>query len=139
MANFKEHTAAFEARKVKVIAASVETRDVAEQLGSDLGLDFPIGYGLNEREVASATGAFYDAEGFSGQGGSLHATGFILDEEGHVRTSLYSNGALGRLLPDQCISYIDTFKGLPVGAVPTKVAPETLALYAVPDDVSKTR
>ena len=134
MANFKQYTAEFRAVDAKLIVASVEPRDVAEQLRSELGLDFPIGYGLNERAVASATGAFYEAEGF-GQGPFLHATGFILDDDGRVRISAYSNGALGRLLPDQCLSYIDSFTGVPVGGVPTNVSPETLAPYAVGDYV----
>ena len=106
---------------MKLIAASVEPREVAEQLRSELGLDFPIGSSLGERAVASASGAFYEAEGF-GQGPFLHATGFILDEDGKVRITVYSNGALGRLQPDHCLSCIDAFTGVPVVEVPTEVS-----------------
>jgi len=39
-----------------------------------------------------------------------------------LRISLYSNGAIGRLQADQCLAYINAFKGLAVGELPTQAA-----------------
>jgi hypothetical protein len=45
--------------------------------------------------VSAATGAVVDpGRGF------LRSTGFVLDPEGRVVVSVYSTGAIGRLLPD---------------------------------------
>ncbi|MBW1882175.1 MAG: redoxin domain-containing protein [Deltaproteobacteria bacterium] len=120
MANYAEQMAEFASRDVKVIAASVDPLGLAEQLSSKLDLDFRLGYGLDKEEIASATGAFYEAKGNfeAGRAGFLHATGFILDDEGKVRLALYSTGAIGRLTPQDCLGYIDAFKGVPLGELP---------------------
>ena len=120
MASYGERAADFASRDIRVIAASVDPFGRVEELGSKLGLDFPLGYGLDKEEVASATGAFYEAQGNfeAGRAGFLHATGFILDDDGRVRLALYSTGAIGRLTPDDCIGYIDAFKGVPLGELP---------------------
>ena len=121
MADYGDKAAEFESRGVKLISASVDTADRAEQLSSELALDFPLGYGLDREEIASATGAFYEAEGNfeAGKGGFLHATGFILDDDGKVRVAVYSTGAVGRLTPKDCLGYIDAFKGVPLGELPS--------------------
>ncbi len=121
MANYGEHTAEFESRGVKVIAASVDPLPMAERLSSELDLGFRLGYGLDKEEISSATGAFYEAKGNfeAGRAGFLHATGFILDDDGKVRLALYSTGAMGRLTPKDCLGYIDAFKGVPLGELPS--------------------
>ena len=122
MANFGEHTAEFESHNVKVIAASVDPLATVERLSLDLDLDLRLGYGLDKQEVSSATGAFYEAKGNfeAGRAGFLHATGFILDDDGKVRLALYSTGAVGRLTPQDCLGYIGTFKGVPLGELPRR-------------------
>jgi hypothetical protein len=51
--------------------------------------------------VAEATGAFVDPEG-----GYLQSTGFVLDPGGKVVISVYSSGAIGRLVPDDVVGLI---------------------------------
>jgi len=125
LANYRDKAAEFESRGVKLISASVDPADRAEQLSSELELDLRLGirlgYGLDREEIASATGAFYEAEGNfgAGKGGFLHATGFILDDDGKVRIAVYSTGAVGRLTPEDCLGYIDAFKGVPLGELPS--------------------
>ncbi len=106
---------------MKVIAASVDPLPIAEGFISELDLKFRLGYGLDKEEISSATGAFYEAKGNfeAGRAGFLHATGFILDDEGKVRLALYSTGAMGRLTPEDCLAYIDAFKGVPLGELPS--------------------
>jgi hypothetical protein len=50
---------------------------------------------------------------------SLHDTrGFKPDRQTSV--ALYSTGALGRLTPQDCLGYIDAFKGVPLGELPSR-------------------
>jgi hypothetical protein len=51
--------------------------------------------------IAELTGAFVnDDPAF------LQSTGFILDPEGKVIVSVYSSGAIGRLVPDDVIGLV---------------------------------
>jgi peroxiredoxin len=59
------------------------------------GLTFPVGYGADARKVADLTGAFVNPDPVY-----LQSTGFVLDPEGKVVVSVYSSGAIGRLVPD---------------------------------------
>jgi hypothetical protein len=64
-------------------------------------LTFPVGYGADARFVAEATGAFVnDAPTF------LQSTGFVLDPDGQVVVSVYSSGAIGRLVPEDVVGLI---------------------------------
>ncbi len=70
------------------------------------GLTFPVGHSADAAAVSAATGAFVDP-----RGGFLQATGFILDPHGRVLISVYSSGAIGRLMPDDVagmITYLRT-------------------------------
>ena len=51
--------------------------------------------------VAAATGAFVNDEPRY-----LQSTGFVLDPEGRVVVSVYSSGAIGRLVPGDVIGLI---------------------------------
>jgi len=121
LASYNDRLADFESRDVDLIIASVDPLPIVERLASELGLGFPLGYGLNKEEVSAATGAFYEAKGIfeAGKAGFLHATGFILDNDGMIRLALYSTGAMGRLTPDDCLGYIDAFQGVPLGELPS--------------------
>ena len=51
--------------------------------------------------VSAATGAFVDPAG-----GFLQSTGFVLDPAGNVVVSVYSSGAIGRLVPEDVMGLI---------------------------------
>jgi hypothetical protein len=59
------------------------------------GLTFPVGFGADARVVADLTGAFVNPEPVY-----LQSTGFVLDPQGKVVVSVYSSGAIGRLVPE---------------------------------------
>jgi hypothetical protein len=59
------------------------------------GLRFPVGHSALARAVADATGAFVNDDPVY-----LQSTGFVLDPAGRVLVSVYSSGAIGRLVPD---------------------------------------
>jgi hypothetical protein len=65
------------------------------------GLTFPVGHSADARVVAEATGAFVNDGPTYPQ-----STGFVLDPEGKVVVSVYSSGAIGRLVPEDVVGLI---------------------------------
>jgi hypothetical protein len=64
-------------------------------------LTFPVGYGADAPAVAALTGAFVNP-------GPVHlqSAGFVLDPAGNVVVSVYSSGAIGRLVPDDVLGLV---------------------------------
>jgi peroxiredoxin len=80
---------------VRVTALSVDDRDTTAALVAKHGLTFPVGHSADARKLAELTGAFVNQEPLY-----LQSTGFVLDPDGRVVVSVYSSGAIGRLVPD---------------------------------------
>jgi peroxiredoxin len=59
------------------------------------GLTFPLGHSADARAIAAPTGAFVNEDPLY-----LQSTGFLLDPRGKVVVSVYSSGAIGRLVPE---------------------------------------
>ena len=79
----------------KVVALSVDDESATAALIAKHGLSFPVGHSADAAAISAATGAFTDpARGY------LQSTGFVLDPAGRVIVSVYSSGAIGRLVPD---------------------------------------
>jgi peroxiredoxin len=85
----------------QVIALSVDDEATTTELVSKHGLTFPVGYGADAHAVAKVTGAFVNPEPVF-----LQSTGFILDPTGRVVVSVYSSGAIGRLVPEDVVGMI---------------------------------
>ena len=96
----------FDAKGIRVLAASADDRDTAQETVRKYKLKFPIGYGLDANAVAESLGAFYDEER-----AFLQVTEFIIQPDGSVGTALYSTGGMGRLSPKQCVGWIEYMKG----------------------------
>jgi peroxiredoxin len=86
---------------VFVVALSVDDEATTKELVAKHGLTFPVGHSADARGVAAATGAFVNDEPTY-----LQSTGFVLDPEGRVVVSVYSSGAIGRLVPDDVVGLI---------------------------------
>jgi peroxiredoxin len=84
-----------------VVALSVDDEATTAELVARHKLTFPVGFGADAPVVSAATGAFVDREG-----GYLQSTGFVLDPSGKVVISVYSSGAIGRLVPDDVVGLI---------------------------------
>lgn len=80
---------------VGVAALSVDDEETTAALIAKLRLAFPVGYGADARKVAELTGAFVNPDPLY-----LQSTGFVLDPDGKVVVSVYSSGAIGRLVPE---------------------------------------
>jgi peroxiredoxin len=85
----------------KVVALSVDDEATTRELIAKHDLAFPVGFSADARRVAAATGAFVNDEPTY-----LQSTGFVLDPNGEVVVSVYSSGAIGRLVPEDVIGLI---------------------------------
>ena len=85
----------------KIVALSVDDEATTQDLIAKHGLQFPVGHSADARAVANATGAFVNDDPLY-----LQSTGFVLDRRGRVVVSVYSSGAIGRLVPEDVIGLI---------------------------------
>ena len=86
---------------IRVIALSVDDEATTAELAAKRGLTFPLGYGADAPAVATLTGAFVNPDPVY-----LQSTGFVLDPAGDVVVSVYSSGAIGRLVPEDVIGLV---------------------------------
>jgi peroxiredoxin len=80
---------------IRVVALSVDDEAATTELIAKHGLTYPVGFGADAPAVAALTGAFVNPDPVY-----LQSTGFVLDPAGNVVVSVYSSGAIGRLVPD---------------------------------------
>jgi peroxiredoxin len=85
----------------KVVALSVDDEATTRELIAKHGLTFPVGHSADARAVAEVTGAFVNDEPTF-----LQSTGFVLDPNGRVVVSVYSSGAIGRLVPEDVVGLV---------------------------------
>ena len=85
----------------KVVALSVDDEATSAALVAKHHLDFPVGHSADADAVAAATGAFTNTDPHH-----LQSTGFVLAPDGTVLTAVYSNGAIGRLVPDDVVGLL---------------------------------
>jgi hypothetical protein len=76
-------------------------RSWCKRLITKLGLTYPVGHSADARSIAELTGAFVNPEPVY-----LQTTGFVLDPAGKVVVSVYSSGAIGRLVPEDVIGLV---------------------------------
>jgi peroxiredoxin len=86
---------------VRVVALSVDDEATTRALIDKHGLTFPVGHGADATAVRETLGAFV-----SGDPEYLQSTGIVLDPDGRVIVSVYSSGAIGRLVPEDVIGLI---------------------------------
>jgi peroxiredoxin len=84
-----------------VVALSVDDESTTQALIAKHGLNFPVGYGADAEAIAEATGAFVNPDPKY-----LQSTGFVLGPDGRVVVSVYSSGAIGRLVPEDVVGLI---------------------------------
>jgi peroxiredoxin len=85
----------------RVVALSVDDEATTKALIDKHGLSFPVGHSADAHAVADTTGAFVNDDPLH-----LQSTGFVLDPNGHVIVSVYSSGAIGRLVPEDVIGLV---------------------------------
>ena len=86
---------------VSVAALSADGETNTPGLIAKHGLRFPVGHSADARAIAASTGAFVNDDPVY-----LQSAGFVLDPGGQVVVSVYSSGAIGRLVPEDVIGLI---------------------------------
>jgi peroxiredoxin len=86
---FEENREALEAKGVKIVAASVDDEEKAGEIAAGKG--FPFGYGVT-REDADKLGSWWEE-----RRGIIQPSEFLLNPEGKVMASSYSDGPIGRI------------------------------------------
>ena len=86
---------------VQVVALSVDDEAATAGLIAKHSLTFPVGFGADVRAIAGLTGAFVNPDPVY-----LQATGFVLDPDGRVVVSVYSSGAIGRIVPEDVVGLV---------------------------------
>jgi len=80
---------------IRVAALWVDDEQTTAEFTAKHGLTFPLGHSADARAVAALTGAFVNEDPLY-----LQSAGFVLDPQGTVIVSVYSSGAIGRLVPE---------------------------------------
>lgn len=86
---------------IKIAALSVDDEETTTEQIRRHGLTFPVGHSADAGTIAAATGAFVNPEPVY-----LQSTGFVLDATGKVVVSVYSSGAIGRLVPEDVLGLV---------------------------------
>ncbi|MSO80141.1 MAG: redoxin domain-containing protein [Alphaproteobacteria bacterium] len=89
MGGFASSKAEFDKLNVKVVAASVDQLDKAQEVANEL--NFPVGYGVT-RDIADRLGSWWEE-----RRQIIQPSEFILNAENKVMASSYSDGPLGRI------------------------------------------
>ena len=85
----------------RVVALSVDDEATTRAMIEKYRLEFPVGHSADADAVGALTGAFVNAEPKH-----LQSTGFVLSPEGDVLVSVYSSGAIGRLVPEDVVGMV---------------------------------
>ena len=88
-------------RNIRVVALSVDDEATTRELIAKHGLTFPVGHSADARAIAHETGAFLNEEPLF-----VQSTGFVLSPDGRVIVSVYSSGAIGRLVPEDVLGMV---------------------------------
>ncbi|MBR7831131.1 peroxiredoxin family protein [Actinospica sp. MGRD01-02] len=90
---------------IRVVALSVDDAATTKELAAKHNLTFPLGHSADAHETAELTGAFANPDPVY-----LQSTGFVLNPEGKVVVSVYSSGAIGRLVPEDVLGLVRYIK-----------------------------
>ena len=102
---FQRQTEKLDGLDVKIVSLSVDDEATARELIARHGLTFPVGHSADAAAIHDATGALVNADPVH-----LQSTGFVLDPDGNVVVSVYSSGAIGRLVPDDVVGLVNYVK-----------------------------
>jgi peroxiredoxin len=102
LADFQGRINEFNEKGIKIIAVSVDNLENAQKIVERSKLTFPLAYGIDAKDFACMTGAFFDDKK-----GFLHATAFIIRPDGTLEDAVYSTGPIGRLMAADALMLID--------------------------------
>jgi peroxiredoxin len=86
---------------IRVAALWVDDEETTAEFTAKNGITFPLGHSADARAITELTGAFVNEDPLY-----LQSTGFVLDPLGAVIVSVYSSGAIGRLVPEDVVGLV---------------------------------
>ena len=96
---------ALDAAGITVVSLSVDDEATSHELSGARHLNFPLAHSADLAEVSTALGTYVNQDP-----PYLQASGFILAPDGRVLLSVYSSGAIGRLVPDDVVGMVTYLK-----------------------------
>ena len=104
MGGFAANKAEFDKLNVKVVAASVDPLDKAQEVASEL--NFPVGYGVT-RDIADQLGSWWED-----RRQIIQPSEFVLNAENKVMASSYSDGPLGRIDAGDVVRLVNFYQSM---------------------------
>ena len=102
MVGFEKERETLEGMGVRIVAASVDPLDKAEEVANEVG--FPVGFGVT-REVADRLGSWWED-----RRSIVQPSEFLLDADDKVVISSYSDGPLGRVEAEDVVRLVDFYE-----------------------------
>lgn len=102
MVGYAENKDEFDKLGVKVVAASVDPVDKAQEVADEV--NFPVGFGVS-REIADTLGSWWED-----RRQIIQPSEFIVGADGNVVASSYSDGPLGRIDAGDVIKMVNFYE-----------------------------
>jgi peroxiredoxin len=102
LAAWQEDSAALAEMGVEIVAASVEPREVVEEMATKAGVKFRMAYGVTPKD-AETLGSWWSDQ----RDGYIQPTEFLLGRGGTVLGAMYASGPVGRISPDEAVHFIE--------------------------------
>lgn len=94
---------------IGVLSLSADSLESARTVVREQQLGFPVGYGASVEAVARKLGVYYEPHpGHTAP--HLHSAGFVLGPGGKVLVAVYSSGAIGRLVWQDVLGFVQYVK-----------------------------
>ena len=103
MAAWQKDQKALAEMGVAIVGASVEPKEVVQEMATKSGVTFPMAYGVS-REDANLLGSWWSDD----RGGYIQPTEFLLGRGGTVLGAMYASGPVGRISPDEAVHFIES-------------------------------
>ena len=94
---------------IGVVSLSADPQEKAAAMVSDQKLEFPVAFGASVRGVAEVLGVYYDPHP-TDKAPYLQSAGFVLGPGENVLTAVYSTGAIGRLVWQDVLGFVQYLK-----------------------------
>ena len=98
MVGFETELDDFQKMDVKVVAASVDPEEKAQEVANDAS--FPVGFGVT-RDIADSLGSWWED-----RRSIVQPSEFLVGPDNKVLTSSYSSGPIGRIDASDMIRYV---------------------------------
>jgi peroxiredoxin len=103
LADFQRHKGEFDALETRIVALSADGEEEARGTVEQLGLEFPVLYGLDPEATARAIGCY--AGTYEGRP-HIQPAAFVLGPDGRIVHAVYSSGKVGRLTSSDALTIV---------------------------------